>query len=119
MCLKIALYSLFGQSELCLIFILSKSNNFQSGILLKMPPSSPSMEEFDLDIQKQTSLKQAKASLTRNNKNTLQNSGFKGNFEDEVVCFRNIHYYKNTKVQKQNETEAKKFQTKVVDSVIF
>ena len=27
-CLKIALYSLFGQPELCLIFILSKNNKF-------------------------------------------------------------------------------------------
>ena len=31
----------------------------------------------------------------------------------------NIHYNKNTKVQKQNETKVKKFQAKVVDSVIF
>ena len=31
----------------------------------------------------------------------------------------NIHYNKNTKVQKQNETKVKKLQTKVVDSVIF
>ena len=52
MCLKIALYSLLGQPELCLIFILRKNNDFYSGVLLKMPRSSPSMEEFDLDIQK-------------------------------------------------------------------
>ena len=51
-CLRIALYSLFGQPELCLIFILSKNNDFQSGVLLRMPPSSPSMEEFDLNTQK-------------------------------------------------------------------
>ena len=31
----------------------------------------------------------------------------------------NIHYNKNTKVQKQNETEIKKLETNVVDSVTF
>ena len=88
MCMKIALYSLFGQPELCLIFILSKNKDFHSGVLLKMPPSSPSMEGFDLDIQKEISLKQAKAHLSRNNKNTLQNACFKGNAKyNEAVCF--------------------------------
>ena len=38
--------------KLCLIFILSENKDFHSGVFLKMPPSSPSMEEFDLDIQK-------------------------------------------------------------------
>ena len=52
MCLKIALYSLFGQPEFCLIFILNKNNDFQSGALLKMCPSPFSTEEFGLDIQK-------------------------------------------------------------------
>ena len=52
MCMKIALYSLFGQPELCLIFILSENKDLHSGGLLKMLPSSPSMEEFDLDTQK-------------------------------------------------------------------
>ena len=51
MCMKIALYSLFGQPELCLIFILGENKDFRSGVLLKMPPSSPSMEEFDLDTK--------------------------------------------------------------------
>ena len=36
----------------CLISIISKNKCFQFGVLLKMPPSSPSMEEFSLDIQK-------------------------------------------------------------------
>ena len=31
----------------------------------------------------------------------------------------NIHYNKNTKVQKQNETKVKKPQTKVVDSLQY
>ena len=31
----------------------------------------------------------------------------------------NIHYNKNAKVQKQNETDVKKLQTKVAGSVIF
>ena len=31
----------------------------------------------------------------------------------------NINCNKNTKMQKKNETEVKKLQTKVVDSVIF
>ena len=51
---KIELYSLFGQPGFCLIFILSKKKrdrDFQSVPLLKMPPSSPSMEELCLDIQ--------------------------------------------------------------------
>ena len=40
-------YSLFGQPGFCLIFILSKNKVFQSGALLKMPPSSLFMKEFD------------------------------------------------------------------------
>ena len=40
-------YSLFGQPGFCLIFILSKNKVFQSGALLKMPPSSPFMKESD------------------------------------------------------------------------
>ena len=31
----------------------------------------------------------------------------------------NIHYNKNTKVQTQNETEVKKLQTKVLDSLQY
>ena len=88
MYMKIALYSLFRQPEFCLSFILSKSKDFHSVVLLKKPPSSPSMEEFDLDIQKQISLKQTKAHLSRNNKNTLQNACFKSNSKyNEAVCF--------------------------------
>ena len=88
MCMNIVLYSLFGQPELCLIFTLSKNKDSHSGVLLKMPPSSPSMEEFGLDIQKEISLKQAKAYLCRNNKKTLQNACFKGNSKyNEAVCF--------------------------------
>ena len=79
---------LIWQPELCLIFILSENKDFHSGVLLKMPPSSPSMEEFDLDIQKEMSLKQAKAYLSRNNKNTLRNACFKGKSKyNEAVCF--------------------------------
>ena len=51
MCLKIALYSLFGKPAFSLSFILSKNKGFQPGALLKMPPSYPSMEEFGPDIQ--------------------------------------------------------------------
>ena len=47
---KIVLYFLFGQ--FCLVFITSKNQGFQSGALLKMPPSSPSMEEFGSDINR-------------------------------------------------------------------
>ena len=87
MCLKIALYSLFGQAELCLIFILIK-NVFHSGVLLKMPPSSPSMEEIDLYIQKWINLKEAKAYLSRNDKYILRNTSFKGSFKyNKSVCF--------------------------------
>ena len=51
MCLKIALYSFFGQPEFCLIFILlSNNNDFQTVVLLKMFPSSLSIEEFDLEL---------------------------------------------------------------------
>ena len=50
--LGIKLYSLFGQPEVRLIFILSKAKCFQTGALLKMPPLSPSMKEFCLYIQK-------------------------------------------------------------------
>ena len=75
MCLKTGFYFLFGQLEFCLIFILTKNNDFQSGALVKMLPSSPSLEESDLDIQKKISLKQAKIYLSRYNKNTLKNAG--------------------------------------------
>ena len=39
-----------------LIFILSKNKGFQSGALLKMTISFPSMEEFCLDIQSERRL---------------------------------------------------------------
>ena len=82
MYLKIALNSLLpGQPEFCLIFILSKNSDFQSRVLLKMALSSLFIEEFDLGIQKWRSLKEAKAYLSINNKNILQNVGFKGNFK--------------------------------------
>ena len=88
MCLKTGFYSLFGQLEFCLIFILTKNNDFQSGALVKMLPSSPSLEESDLDIQKKISLKQAKTYLSRYNKNTLKNAGLNVNFNySEAVCF--------------------------------
>ena len=35
-----------------------------------------------------------------------------------LFALLNIHYNKNTKVQPQNETDVKKLQTKVADSVI-
>ena len=53
---KIALYSLFQQPVFCLIFVLDKNKGFQSGALLKTPPSLPSVEELGLDFQKQLSL---------------------------------------------------------------
>ena len=37
-------------AALILIFILSKNKGFQSGALLKMPPLSPCMKEFGVDI---------------------------------------------------------------------
>ena len=43
---RLHFYSLFGQLGFCLIFILSKTKDFQSGALLKMPPSSPFMKKF-------------------------------------------------------------------------
>ena len=49
---KITSYSLFEHPGFCLIFILSKKKHFQSETLLKMPPLSPTIEEFVLDIQK-------------------------------------------------------------------
>ena len=109
MYLKIALYLLFGQPEFCLILILSKSIDFPSGALLKMPSLFPSMKEFGLDIQKQISLKQVKTYLSRNCKNTLKYAGFNGKF-DAAVAPLDIHYNSslNTKVQKQNEAEIKK-----------
>ena len=42
-----------------LILILSKKKVIQSGALLKMSSSSPSMDEFGLDIHKKLSVKQA------------------------------------------------------------
>ena len=48
MCLKIALYSLYQKPGFYLFFILSENKRFQSGTLLIIPTSSPSMEEFCL-----------------------------------------------------------------------
>ena len=44
----------------CLIFILIKNKAFQSGASLKILTSSPSMEEFCLNIQEEVILKQEK-----------------------------------------------------------
>ena len=44
--LKAALYSLFRLAAFCLIFTLSKNKDFRFGDLLKLPPSSPFMNEF-------------------------------------------------------------------------
>ena len=53
-----------------------------------MAPSSLFIEKFDQGIQKCRSLKEAKAYLSINNKNTPQNLGFKGNFKyNGAVCF--------------------------------
>ena len=71
-----------------LIFIFNRTKGFQPGALLKMPSSPPSMEIFGVDIQKYISLKQAKTDLSKNNKNTLKNAGFEGNFKyKDAVCF--------------------------------
>ena len=69
---KIALHSLFGQPGFYLIFILSKKKGFQSGAILKTPPSSPPMKEFTVGIQKQISLREAKTYLSEKNKNILK-----------------------------------------------
>ena len=50
--------SLFGQPGFCLTLawvLLSKNKFFQSGTLLKVPTSPPSMADFCRDIQKYTS----------------------------------------------------------------
>ena len=55
---------------------------------MKLCPSSLSMEEFCLDIQKWKNLKQVKIQISKTNKNTLKKSGFKGNMKyKEVACF--------------------------------
>ena len=53
--LKNCIVLFFGVASFGLIKIISSKNKgFQSGALLKIPPSSPSMQEFGLDIQKLT-----------------------------------------------------------------
>ena len=53
-----------------------------------MPPSTPFMEGFCLDVQKQISLKSAKSYLSENNKTHTKNTGFKGNFKYKgAACF--------------------------------
>ena len=49
---NIALDSLFWQSLFQLIFILSKNKGFQSGVLLKVHPSSPSIWSRFSEINK-------------------------------------------------------------------
>ena len=53
MFLEIALYSLFVQPTFCLIFIEHKNKGFPREALPRMTPSSPSVEDFGTDIQKQ------------------------------------------------------------------
>ena len=72
-----------------------------------MPPSSHVIEEFDLDIQKKISLREAKAYLSKNNKTTPQVSKATSSIMG-LFASLNIHYNKNTKVQKQIETDLKK-----------
>ena len=45
------LYSLLGQPGFYFIFMLSKNKGFQTGALLKMPPSSLSMKKLRLEIR--------------------------------------------------------------------
>ena len=49
---KTALYFLFGKSVFFFIISFNNNKSFQSGALLKMSPSSPSVKRFCLDIQK-------------------------------------------------------------------
>ena len=53
MFLEIALYSLLVQPKFCLIFIEHKNKGFQREALRRMTPSSPPVEDFGTDIQKQ------------------------------------------------------------------
>ena len=94
MCSKITLYSLRAQPGFCLIFILKKTRGFQSETLL-----NASLISFN----GRTCSRYSK--ISKNNKNTLKNAGFKGNSKyKEVVCFTgyNIHYSNslNNEVQK-------------------
>ena len=66
-------------------FCLSKNKDFQCGALLKMLSSSPSMEEFELDIQNYISLKKAKTIFPEIEKHT-KNKGFKGNYSIQGGC---------------------------------
>ena len=102
MCLKIALYSLFGQPGFCLIFILSKNKGFQSKALLKMPPSFLSMEEFGRDKQNKQRLIFPKIRKTHKKlqvSNTISSIW-------RLLASLDIYYNDslNTETQKQNET---------------
>ena len=46
------IFLVWAQPRFCLIFTFSKNKVLQSGALLKMPPSSPSIKEFGSDDQK-------------------------------------------------------------------
>ena len=50
--LEVCIIFLIWASWALVNFILGKNKGFQSGTLLKMPPSTPSMEEFGLYLQK-------------------------------------------------------------------
>ena len=54
------IFLVWAQPRFCLIFTFSKNKVLQSGALLKMPPSSPSIKEFGSGDQKKKTLKEAK-----------------------------------------------------------
>ena len=85
-----------------------------------MPPSSPSIEEFGLDIQKWMSLEQAKTDLLRNTLKKMQVSKATSSIM-RLFALLDIHYDSslNINVQKQNEIEIKKLKIKFIDSMIF
>ena len=87
-----------------------------------MAPLSLSMAEFSLDIQIQVSLKQAQGYLfKKQQKHTNLKIQVSKATLSIMRLFPSLDIHNNslnTKVQKYNETETKKLQTKVLDPMI-
>ena len=68
-----------------------------------MPPLTPSLETFGLDIEKKK-IKISKDYLSKNNKNTLKLTGFKSNSRyKRLFASQDIHYNNSLNTEVQDE----------------
>ena len=121
MCLKIVMYSLLGQPGFCLIFILNKNIIFNLGhhwnaSFISFPGWIWSRYS---EIKKFKTSKVIFPEITKTHWKMQVSKAT----PSIIMLFTSLDFLcknsLNTKVLKQNETEIKKLQTKVVDTMIF